>query len=61
MDIDEYLRKVHVIILDSIIPTWNVQQVISGLERDYKPIATVCHCTIKQIKWTLVQNEERQC
>lgn len=60
MDIDEYLRKVQVIILASIIPTWNVQQVISGLERDYKPISTVCHCTITQVKWTLVQNEERQ-
>lgn len=34
MDIDEYLRKVQVIILASIIPTWNVQQVLSGLERD---------------------------
>lgn len=34
MNVEEYLRKVQVIILASIIPTWNVQQVISGLERD---------------------------
>lgn len=34
MNVEEYLRKVQVIILASIIPTWNVQQVISALERD---------------------------